>query len=30
MKGLVRKGGEHTRENMEKTLERIEYLVTQK
>jgi uncharacterized protein YndB with AHSA1/START domain len=29
MKGVVRKGGEHTRKNMEKTLERIEQIVTQ-
>jgi uncharacterized protein YndB with AHSA1/START domain len=28
MKGLVRKGGKHTAENMEKTLERIEQIVT--
>jgi uncharacterized protein YndB with AHSA1/START domain len=28
MKGLVRKGADHTRKNMEKTLERIDYLVT--
>lgn len=28
MKGLVRKGGKHTAENMEKTLERIEKIVT--
>ena len=29
MKGLVRKGADHTRKSMQKTLERIEYLVTQ-
>ena len=28
MKSLVRKGADHTRKNMEKTLERIDYLVT--
>ena len=28
LKGLVKKGAEKTRQNMEKTLERIEYLVT--
>jgi hypothetical protein len=28
MKGIVRKGGKHTAQNMEKTLERIEQIVT--
>jgi uncharacterized protein YndB with AHSA1/START domain len=28
MKGVVRKGGKHTAQNMEKTLERIEQIVT--
>jgi hypothetical protein len=28
MKGVVKKGGTHTAKNMEKTLERIEQIVT--